>query len=100
MERQKALSLVYKDLSLPQACRLDLLVEDSVVVELKSVERLERVHENQVISYLRLSGCHVGLLFNFNVAVLKEGIRRIVYRLPREEDPKISARSAPSARSA
>jgi GxxExxY protein len=100
VERQKALSLVYKDLALPQAGRLDLLVENCVVVELKSVERLERLHQNQLMSYLRLSGCHVGLLINFNVALLKDGIRRIVHRLPRADDLKNSARSASSARSA
>lgn len=98
VERQKTFPVTYKALTLPQAYRLDLLVEDVVVVELKSVERIERLHEAQLRSYLRLSGRRIGLLINFNVAVLREGIRRIVHRLPPEEDPKLSARSAPSAR--
>ena len=56
-----------------------MLVEDQVVVELKAVERLEPIHEAQLLSYLKLSGCKVGLLINFNVKVLKNGIRRLVY---------------------
>lgn len=57
---------------------MDLLVEQSVVVEVKSVEALAPIHEAQVISYLRLSGCKLALLINFNVVVLKDGIRRFI----------------------
>jgi len=78
VERQLALPLVYKDIHLDQGYRLDLLVEQAVVVELKAVEQLTPVHEAQVLSYLKFSGCKVGLLINFNVILLKKGLRRFV----------------------
>lgn len=78
VERQKALPLVYKEIYLDQGYRLDLLVEQRVVVELKVVEQFTPVHEAQILSYLRFSGCQIGLLINFNVRLLKEGIRRFV----------------------
>ena len=77
-ERQKALPLVYKEIRLDQGYRIDLLVERKVVVELKVVERIAPVHEAQVLSYLRFSGCKIGLLLNFNVKLLKDGIRRFI----------------------
>jgi GxxExxY protein len=77
-ERQKDMPVVYHGVSLDCGYRLDLLVEDTVLVELKAVEKLEPIHEAQPISYLRLSGKKVGLLINFNVKVLKNGIRRLV----------------------
>ena len=77
-ERQKALPLVYKDIRLDQGYRIDLLVAQRVVVELKVVEQFTDVHEAQVLSYLRFSGCKVGLLINFNVKLLKDGVRRFV----------------------
>lgn len=83
IERQKLLPLTYKAQLLNYGYRLDLLVEDAVVVEVKSTEKLERVHLSQLLSYLRFSGCHVGLLMNFNVAWLtRDGIRRVVLDLP------------------
>jgi len=78
IEQQKPLPVVYKDVQLECSYRLDLLVEDAVIVELKSVSELAPIHKAQVISYLRLSGCKVGLLINFNVEVLKDGVRRLV----------------------
>jgi GxxExxY protein len=78
VERQKALPLVYKEIRLDQGYHLDLLVERKVIVELKVVERITPVHEAQVLSYLRFSGCEVGLLINFNVKLLKNGIRRFI----------------------
>lgn len=78
IERQKALPLLYRDVKLDCGYRLDVLVEDSVVVEIKAVERLEAIHKAQLLSYLRLSGYKVGLLVNFNVKVLKNGIVRMV----------------------
>ena len=78
VERQKALPVVYKDVKLDQGYRIDLLVEDAVIVELKVVEEINSVHEAQVLSYLKLSGCPAGLLLNFNVKLLKQGIRRFV----------------------
>lgn len=61
--------------------RVDLLVEGKVIVEIKAIERLEPIHEAQLLSYLKLSGCKVGLLINFNVKILKSGIRRFVNEL-------------------
>ena len=78
VEAQKPLPLIYHDIKLECGYRIDLLVARSVVVEVKSVEKLAPIHEAQTISYLKLSGCKVGLLINFNVCVLKDGIRRFV----------------------
>lgn len=78
VERQKALPLRYKGMEFEEGFRLDLLVADSVVVELKCVEALLPVHDAQLISYLKLSGLRLGLLINFKVPVLKQGIRRLV----------------------
>ena len=77
-ERQKPLPVVYKGLKLDCGYRLDLLVENAVVVELKSVDELAPIFLAQVLTYLRLLEKEVGLLINFNVPVLKYGIRRIV----------------------
>ena len=78
MEQQKPVPLVYEQVKLECGYRMDVLVEQSVVVEVKSVEALAPIHEAQVMSYLRLSGCKLALLINFNVVVLKDGIRRFV----------------------
>jgi GxxExxY protein len=78
VEREKPIPLCYDNLTIDCAYRLDLLVDDSVAVEIKSVEKLEDVHLSQVITYLRLTECEVGLLINFNVKMLKNGLRRIV----------------------
>ena len=78
IERQKGLSITYRGIQLDCGYRIDLLVEDNVIVEIKAVERLEPIHEAQLLSYLKLSGCKVGLLINFNVNILKQGIRRFV----------------------
>jgi GxxExxY protein len=83
VERQKPLALVYGDVSLDCAYRIDLLVEDAVVVEVKSVARLDSVHEAQLLSYLTLSKKTVGLLLNFNVKLLaRDGIKRRVNGFP------------------
>lgn len=76
VERQKTLPIVYKEIQLEQGYRIDLLVEEAVVVELKVVDGILPVHEAQILSYLKLSGCQVGLLLNFNVKLLKDGIHR------------------------
>ena len=78
VERQKPLPVVYKRLKLDIGYRVDLLVEDRVIVELKAVDRLEPIHESQLLSYLRLSRCKVGLLINFNVRVLRDGLKRLI----------------------
>ena len=84
IERQKALPVTYKGQPLDfVGYRLDLLVEQAVVVEVKAIEKLERVHSAQLLSYLRFSGCRVGLLFNFNVSFLtRDGVKRVVNRFP------------------
>jgi GxxExxY protein len=76
VESQKAIPVYYKDVILDCGYRADLIVNDQVIVEIKSVASLVPIHEAQVLSYLKLSGCKFGLLINFNVKLLKEGIRR------------------------
>jgi GxxExxY protein len=80
-ERQKPLPIVYKGKKLDCAYRLDVLVDDVVLVELKSVDGLQPIHQAQVLTYLKLSGNKLGLLINFNVPLLKSGIRRVVNNL-------------------
>jgi GxxExxY protein len=75
--RQLELPMRYKELNLNASYRIDLLVEDRIIVELKAVEQLLPVHIAQVITYLKLSGHDVGLLINFNVALLAQGVRRL-----------------------
>ena len=82
MEQQNPLPVVYRGVKLDCGYRLDLLVEEAVIVEVKAVERLMPIHHAQLLSYLKLSGCKVGLLINFNVKVLKDGIRRVVNGFP------------------
>jgi len=82
VERQKSLPLVYRGHQLDCGYRVDLLVEDSIIVEVKAVERLERVHSAQLLSYLRQLKLKLGLLVNFNVRWLQDGIKRIVNDFP------------------
>ncbi len=77
-ERQKPLPIVYKDLKLECGYRLDFLVENQIIIELKSVDEINPIFVAQVLTYLRLLDKQVGLLINFNVPVLKDGIKRIV----------------------
>jgi GxxExxY protein len=77
--RQAALPIVYDDLVLETGLRIDLLVESCVVVELKACEQSTPLHEAQLITYLKLSNNRLGLLINFNVRLLKEGLKRIVW---------------------
>ena len=86
IERQKALPVVYRGVQMDCAYRLDILVGRDVIVEVKAVERIGRLHEAQMLSYLKLSGCKVGLLFNFNVRwLVDEGIKRFVNGFPEQE---------------
>lgn len=78
-ERQKPLPVTYKGAALDCGYRLDLLVASAVVVEIKAVESLQPIHEAQLLTYLKLGGWNLGLLINFNVPVLKNGIKRIVH---------------------
>ena len=75
---QQAVPIVYKSVRLDTSYRVDLIVEDLVVVELKSVDRLLSVHEAQVLTYLGLTGCPAGLLINFNVPKLIDGVKRLL----------------------
>ena len=77
VEAQHPLPVFYKDVMLDCGYRLDLLVEGQVIVEIKSVRELAPIHDAQLLSYLKLSDCKRGLLINFNVSLLKEGIRRL-----------------------
>ena len=81
VEQQVNLPVIYDGVRIDVGYRLDLLVESEVIVELKAVEQLTRVHEAQLLSYLKLSGKKIGLLINFNVTRLKDGIRRMVNNL-------------------
>lgn len=76
VESQKPLPVFYKDVMLDCGYRLDLVVDDLVIVEIKSVNGVAAIHEAQLLSYLRLSECKIGLLINFNMKILKDGIRR------------------------
>lgn len=77
VEPQKPMPVFYKDVMLDCGYRVDLVVENQVIVEIKSVNSLAPIHEAQLLSYLKLSDCKIGLLINFNVKMLKEGIRRM-----------------------
>lgn len=81
IEKQKALPLVYKEVKLDAGYRLDLLVENKVIIEIKAVEALNDIHIAQVLTYLKVSDCKLGLLMNFNVLKIKDGIKRLVNKL-------------------
>ncbi len=78
VEKQKALPLIYEEVKLDVGYRIDLIVENKFIIEVKSVESLNEVHLAQVLTYLRLSNCKLGLLINFNVKLFKEGVRRVI----------------------
>jgi GxxExxY protein len=78
VEKQKPLPLIYKEVRLDAGYRLDLIVESKVIIEVKSIEVLNDIHTAQVLTYLKVSGCKVGLLINFNVLRLVDGSKRLV----------------------
>jgi GxxExxY protein len=86
---QVAVPVRYKDFSIEPALRVDLVVADAVIVEIKSVAALEEIHRAQLLTYLRLSGLQAGLLINFNTTALRQGLKRVVNSL------RTSAPSAP-----
>lgn len=95
VDRQKELSIVYEDVKLNCGYRIDLLVNDTLVLKLKCVESLLPIHQAQIISYLKLSGCEVSLLINFHVVQLKQGIKRFVRSADHHDSPpRNSATSA------
>jgi len=78
IERQKSLPLKYGDVELESGYRLDFLIDGKVVIELKAVEQMSSRHTAQVITYLKLTGCKLGLLINFNTTLFKTGFRRVI----------------------
>ena len=78
VEKQKQLPLVYEEVKLDAGYRIDIIIEDKFIVEIKSVEALNDVHLAQLLTYLRLSNCKLGLLINFNVDLLKNGVKRVI----------------------
>ena len=79
--RQHQIQVVYKNVTLMDAFRADILVEDKVIVELKSIENMAPVHKKQLITYLKLADCRLGLLINFGSCLIKDGITRVVNKL-------------------
>ena len=80
-ERQKPLPIIYKNRTLESIYRLDVVVEDAIILELKSCEKVEPIHKAQLLTYLKLSGLHLGLILNFNVPILRDGITRMANEL-------------------
>ena len=89
VERQKAITFEYDAILFEEGFRVDLLVEDKVIVELKSVEKLIPVHSKQLLTYMRLMNLPVGFLINFGAATLKEGLHRVVNSLPSSASPSL-----------
>ncbi|SFB12744.1 GxxExxY protein [Flavobacterium swingsii] len=81
VEKQKPLPLIYEEVKLDVGYRLDIIVENKLILEIKSVETLNDIHFAQLLTYLKLTNCKLGLLMNFNVTLIKNGIRRIVNNL-------------------
>ncbi len=82
IEQQKPMPVVYREVKLDCGYRLDILVEEAVIIDVKSIDQLAPIHKAQLLSYLKLSGCKVGLLINFNVKVLKDSVVRMVNNFP------------------
>ena len=78
VEKQKPIPLIYKEVKLDVGYRLDLLIEKKIVIEIKSIESLNDIHMAQILTYLRLSGCKLGMLINFNTVQFKHGVKRVI----------------------
>ncbi len=78
VEKQKALPLIYEDVKLEIGYRIDILIENKVIVEIKSVAELNDLHLAQILTYLKLSNCKLGLLINFNTTLFKNGVKRVI----------------------
>ena len=78
VEKQKSLPLIYKEIKLDAGYRIDLLIENKLIVEVKAVAALTDIHLAQVLTYLKISGCKLGLLINFNTVLFKEGVKRVI----------------------
>ncbi len=85
VERQRPVPIVYEEIRFDEGFRLEIIVDDTVIVEIKSVEEVKRVHKKQLLTYLRLPDRRVGLLLNFNVDLMKEGINRTANNMPEEQ---------------
>jgi GxxExxY protein len=81
VEKQKPLPVVYESVKLDAGYRIDLMVENKLIIEVKSVEALNDLYLAQILTYLRLSGCKLGLLMNFNTVLFKNGVKRVVNHL-------------------
>ncbi|MCK4663398.1 MAG: GxxExxY protein [Bacteroidales bacterium] len=81
VEKQKPLPLIYKNVKLEIGYRIDLIIENKVIIEIKSVDALNDIHLAQILTYLKLSDCKLGMLLNFNVTLIKNGIKRVVNNL-------------------
>jgi len=81
VEKQKSLPLIYEEVKLDAGYRIDLLVEKKIIIEIKSVEALNDLHLAQILTYLKLSNCKLGLLINFNTVLFKNGVKRVVNNL-------------------
>jgi GxxExxY protein len=99
VERKKPIRFQFEGIIFEEAFRIDLLVEDRVIVEIKSIESLAAVHGKQVLTYLRLTGLSVGLLINFGEEVLKDGLHRIVNNLPPSASPRLRVNQTASTQS-
>ena len=84
IETQKALPLVYRDVTVRCAYRADIVVEEAVVLEVKAVERIAAIHSRQLYTYLRVADCRVGLVLNFSAPTMLDGIKRVVNNFPEE----------------
>ena len=89
VKRQVPVSLVYRGLRFEEGFRADLIVEDKVILELKTVERVNKAHPKQLLTYLRLTGLKLGLLLNFGEALMRDGITRVVNGLPGDDQPQV-----------
>lgn len=78
VEKQKALPLIYEEVKMDVGYRIDIIIEDKFIVEVKSVEALNEVHLAQILTYLKLTECKLGMIINFNVKQLKNGVRRVI----------------------
>ncbi len=78
IEKQKPLPLIYEDVKLEAGYRVDIIIEDKFIIEIKAVEALNDVHLAQLLTYLKLADCKLGMLINFNVTLIKNGIKRVI----------------------
>ena len=91
VQQQRPLPIIYREVKLDCGYRLDLVVEDSVIVEVKAIEQLLPIHDAQILSYLRLSNKNVGLLINFHARLLKNGLKRLVHEFTDSASSAVSA---------